>query len=133
MRSERWRGLPIGIRAVTGCLASRRPAANDSRWCRNTGKKDGLLVGEVEVLPEGIHKPLPEEFQPLGQILAGVLDDLGKLYEGLDRRYDDAAWVSYRFAEILPLPPEHKQACLEMDDPIKRLESMRSVLESVRG
>ena len=96
-------------------------------------EKDGLLVGEIEVLPDGPHGPLPAEFQPLANILAGVLDDLGKLYEGLDRNFDDASWVSYRFAEILPLPPEHKQACLEMDDPVKRLESMRSVLDSVRA
>ena len=91
------------------------------------------MIGEIEVLPDAPHNPLPEEFQPLADILAGVLDDLGKLYEGLERNYDDAAWVSYRFAEILPLPPEHKQACLEMDDPVKRLESMRSVLDSVRA
>ena len=96
-------------------------------------EKDGLLVGEVEVLPDGPHDPLPAEYRPLADILAGVLDDLGKLYEGLDRHYDDAAWVSYRFAEILPLPPGQKQACLEMDDPIGRLASMRSVLDSVRG
>lgn len=115
-----------GLLGVTATGSDRFQALSQHR------EKDGLLIGEIEVLPDGPHSPLPAEFQPLADILAGVLDDLGKLYEGLDRHYDDAAWVSYRFAEILPLQPEHKQACLEMDDPVKRLESMRSVLDSVR-
>lgn len=94
---------------------------------------DGLNVGEIEILPEREPQPLPEEFKPLAQILAGVLDDLGRLYESLDRRYDDAGWVGYRFAEILPISPEDKQSCLETDDPLRRLQIVRKVLHSVRG
>ena len=94
---------------------------------------DGLNMGEVEILPEHGEQSLPEEFRPLAQILAGVLDDLGRLYEALDRRYDDAGWVGYRFAEILPISPEEKQSCLETDDPVERLHLGRTVLHSVRG
>ncbi len=97
-----------------------------------TRKNDGLLVGEITPLPEPPLCPLPEEYRPLADILAGVIDDLGKLYEGLEKNYDDAGWVSYRFAEILPITPAQKQACLETDDPIERIESMRAVLDSVR-
>lgn len=96
-------------------------------------RPDGLNVGEVEILPERGRQSLPDEFKPLAQILAGVLDDLGRLYEALDRRYDDAGWVGYRFAEILPISPEEKQSCLETDDPIGRLQIVRKVLHSVRG
>lgn len=96
-------------------------------------RPNGLYVGEVEVLPERRSKPLPEEYKPLAHILAGVLDDLGRLYEALDRRYDDAGWVGYRFAEILPISPEEKQSCLEADDPVQRLQIVRKVLHDVRG
>jgi Lon protease-like protein len=75
---------------------------------------------------------LPDEFASLANILAGVLDDLGRLYEDLDKQYDNASWVGYRFAEVLPITAEQKQGCLEMEDPIARLESMRTVLDSVR-
>jgi Lon protease-like protein len=34
----------------------------------------------------------------------------------------DAAWVGHRLAEILPIPLAQKQYCLEMDDPIERLD-----------
>ena len=93
---------------------------------------DGLVVGEVELLPAAPDCPLPEQYKPLANILRGVIDDLGRLYENLDKHYDDAGWVSYRFAEILPISPEQKQSCLEIDDPIQRMESMKAVLETVR-
>jgi uncharacterized protein len=96
-------------------------------------RPNGLHVGEVEILPEHDGAPLPDEFKPLAHILAGVLDDLGRLYEALDRRYDDAGWVGYRFAEILPISPEEKQSCLETDDPVQRLQIVRKVLHDVRG
>lgn len=96
-------------------------------------RPDGLHVGDVEVLPERWRQSLPDEFRPLAHILAGVLDDLGRLYESLDRRYDDASWVGYRFAEILPISPEEKQSCLETDDPVERLQLVRKVLHDVRG
>jgi len=99
--------------------------------CRR--QPDGLNLGEIELLPEDVPAALPPEYRPLADILAGVLDDLGRLYEDLEKHYDDAVWVGYRFAEILPLPPEQKQLCLEADDPFRRLELMREVLESVRG
>ncbi len=96
-------------------------------------RPNGLYVGEVELLPERRAKPLPDEYKPLAGILADVLDDLGRLYEALDRRYDDAGWVGYRFAEILPISPEEKQSCLETDDPVQRLKIVRKVLHDVRG
>jgi Lon protease-like protein len=93
---------------------------------------DGLLVGEVEILPSPPECALPEEYKPFAKILHSVIDDLGRLYEGLDKNYDDAGWVSYRFAEILPIEPGQKQSCLEIDDPIRRMESMRAILDTVR-
>jgi Lon protease-like protein len=94
---------------------------------------DGLNIGDIEPLADGRPQPLPDEFRPLVGILAGVLDDLGRLYEALDRRYDDADWVGYRFAEILPISPEEKQHCLELEDPLERLQIVRKVLNTVRG
>jgi Lon protease-like protein len=94
---------------------------------------DGLNVGEIELLePEDPHA-LPDEYKPLADILAGVLDDLGRLYASLDRQYDDAGWVGYRFAEILPITAEEKQSCLEANDVMERLSLVREVLNSVRN
>ena len=103
------------------------------RLLSSSRQPDGLNVGDIQILPAGLDRALPDEYRPLVHILSGVLDDLGRLYESLERKYDDAGWVGYRFAEILPITPEQKQDCLEADDPVRRLELMREVLESVRG
>lgn len=94
---------------------------------------DGLNVGEIELLEESAPVPLPPDYRPLAEILGGVLDDLGRLYESLERRYDDAGWVAYRFAEVLPIELEQKQVCLELDDPLARLGVIRNVLKDVRA
>lgn len=93
---------------------------------------DGLNIGTVELIPDEPDVPLPAEFTPLADILAGVLDDLGKLYETLPRHLDRAGWVANRFIEILPIRLEEKQALLDDNDPLGRLALVREVLSNVR-
>ena len=95
-------------------------------------QKDGLNIGEIEMLDSCEVTELPEEYESMAQILAGVLGNLGRLYEPLDKNYSDAGWISYRFAEILPIAVEQKQSCLEIEDPIERLNIVRDVLREVR-
>lgn len=110
-------------------------AVGDERFrlLSSSRQPDGLAIGDIEIIPTETTRTLPDEFRPLANILSGVLDDLGRLYEPLDKKFDDAGWVGYRFAEILPISPEQKQNCLEADDPVRRLEMMREVLDTVRG
>jgi len=94
---------------------------------------DGLNVGEIEVLPGETEISLPDKYRPMATILSGVLDDLGRLYEDLERRFDDAGWVTNRFIEILPIELEEKQQCLEQSDPAERLRLVHDALRKVRG
>jgi len=103
------------------------------RLLQTRRQADGLMLGNIEPLEDEQPQPMPEDMRSLSHILSGVLEDLGKLYELLDKNYDDAGWVSYRFAEILPIPAEQKQLCLETEDPMQRLDMMREVLKSVRA
>lgn len=89
----------------------------------------GLNVGEIEVLPDEPPMPLPKEYQAMSHILSGVLDDLGRLYESLERRLDDASWVTSRFVEILPIDLEQKQIFLEQSDPAERLKTVQELLD----
>ena len=102
------------------------------RLISNEQQTDGLNLGEIELLQHDPELPLPEEFQPIAQILTGVLDDLGRLYEAVPRKINDAAWVSYRFTEILPISAEQKQECLEITDPVERLRLVSEALDAVR-
>jgi Lon protease-like protein len=93
-------------------------------------KPDGLNVGEVELLPPPPPMEVPAEFGGLPPILEAVLDDLGRLYENLERLPNDARWVVWRFAEILPVSLEEKQAILESDDMKSCLERIEQALHS---
>jgi hypothetical protein len=45
-----------------------------------------------------------------------------------EERLQDAVWVGYRLAELLPLAGIEKQHLLEFSDPIERLQSLVEVL-----
>lgn len=94
-------------------------------------QQDKLTVGDIELLDRDAEVPLPDDCQGMAQVLAGVLGNLGKLYETLDKHYEDAGWVSFRFAEILPLAAADKQQYLELQDPIERLRKLKTVLKKM--
>jgi uncharacterized protein len=83
---------------------------------------DGLNLAEVDDLPAEPTVAVPARHARLAELLKSVLPQLGEVYEGLTMRLDDAAWVGHRLAEILPIPLADKQSCLELDDPIQRLD-----------
>lgn len=93
---------------------------------------NGLNIGTIELLPEEEAMPIPDEYRPIAKILSGVLDDLGRLYESIERHLDDAAWVSSRFIEVLPIDLETKQHCLEAADAAARLQLVRELVNSAR-
>ncbi len=91
---------------------------------------DGLNIGNVELIPPPPAAAVPAEFSNLPHILETVLDDLGRLYEDLERRPDDATWVAWRFVEILPVDLDEKQSALESDDIDGCLHMIEQVLHS---
>jgi uncharacterized protein len=99
------------------------------RLKRSWRQEDGLYMGEVEYLDPEPRVPLPAKYRRMGNLLEQVLENLGNHYRDLDKAYDDATWVSYRLTEILPLQPAVKQALLEMDDALARLEEIRPRLK----
>ena len=92
---------------------------------------DGLIVGEVELIEPEAPLPLPDKFRKLQEILTNVIDDLGRLYEDKDRKFDDAVWVTYRFLEILPVDLQQKQLSLESSDTFARLKFVGELLDTI--
>ncbi len=93
---------------------------------------DGLNIGSIELIDDEPDLPLPRKFGALKKILESVLDDLGRLYESLERRPEDAVWLTYRFIEILPIDLEQKQRCLESSDTLARLRLVEEIVHSVQ-
>jgi Lon protease-like protein len=89
---------------------------------------DGLHVGIIELLPVEPSIPLPEECVRYAKLLEQALPQMGDFYKHLEPHYDDAAWVSGRLAEVLPIELDDKQRILEMDDPLGRLQVLQPLM-----
>ena len=83
---------------------------------------DGLNLAGVESLAREAKTAVPERHARLAELLKTVLPQLGEVYAGIEMHLDDAVWVGYRLAEILPIAAAEKQFCLELSDPIQRLD-----------
>jgi Lon protease-like protein len=113
-----------------GLLGLTAVGAQRFQLLRTDRQPDGLNVGKVELLPSPEPTPLPTDYAALPHILDSVMNDLGLLYENLERRFDDAVWVAHRFVEILPIGLEQKQLWLESDDVLACLKMIEEVLHN---
>lgn len=93
--------------------------------------KDGLNVGRVGFLEPEAKVPLPERFADLGRLLESVFGELGPHYRHVRTDFGDAGWVGFRLAELLPIELPRKQHCLELFDPIARLEYIEPLLKTL--
>jgi Lon protease-like protein len=91
---------------------------------------DGLNVAAVEWLGAEAVLSVPQRHVPLAELLESVLPRLGEGYANMDMKLDDAAWVGHRLAEILPIPLAQKQFCLELNDPLERLEFLAPLVSA---
>jgi uncharacterized protein len=89
---------------------------------------DGLNMGEVTWLPAEREVVLPEQYGHLAETVRRALEDLSEHYEHVERKFDDAAWIGARLTELLPIELADKQALLELEDPIERLDTLLSVV-----
>jgi uncharacterized protein len=91
---------------------------------------DGLHLAEVTWLTEGTTVPLTAAQRPLVAVLQRVLEELGTTAQFLQPRFDEAGWVSNRFAELLPLDRAAQQRLLETDDAAARLEILAPLVRT---
>ncbi len=90
---------------------------------------DGLLVAEATLIPAEPAVALATRFEPLVKLLELVAARAGPHQFPETRAYDDASWVGYRLAEVLPLPLSIKQGMLEINDPGVRLAVLHRFLQ----
>lgn len=83
---------------------------------------DQLIVGQVALLPEEPHVGLTPAHKDLRELLAKIINEVEGSYYYPPARLDDATWVAYRLAELLPISNECRQRILEQPDPRKKLD-----------
>ena len=114
--------LPDGLLGLS-CLGEER-----FRVESHTQQPDGLNIGQVSVFDADVPMPLPVKYTHLVELVERLLPELGDWYARVERHPQDAHWVSYRLAELLPLSMPSRQFCLELADPRERLRLLNGVL-----
>lgn len=108
-------------------------AAGDRRFrivdMRRQG--DGLNIADVEWISAEASVAVPADHEDLSDALRELWPRLTEGRTLAPPRYDDAAWVSMRLSEILPLEGEDRQRCLEMNDPAARLDFLREQIPGI--
>ncbi|HEX2083144.1 MAG TPA: LON peptidase substrate-binding domain-containing protein [Xanthomonadaceae bacterium] len=96
---------------------------------RTRVRDNGLVVGEVDWLPPDPDDELRAEHGLLSTLLERVIGHVGGEYaKAPAARLDDAAWVGWRLAELLPLEPAQRQSLLQEDDPHARLDQLLALM-----
>lgn len=89
-----------------------------------------LRMAEVELLADEAKLEITDEYRPWAELVAEIVQQLGPPYSVLPCEYDNATWVSYRLAELLPIERDLKQLFLQMQDPQQRLERIIALLSN---
>lgn len=109
-----------------GLLTLRVRGARRFRVERTRVRDNGLLVGEVAWREPDPRLTLQPQHALLATLLERILEKAGGDFG--DAKFDDAAWVGWRLAEILPLGDRQRQALLQEDDPHARLEQLLGLI-----
>ena len=96
-------------------------------------QNDGLLIGDVEFLPEEPMVGIDEKFSNLVDILKELIRH--PMIEKMDLQFDfaDARSVGWRLAELLPIEAEIKQSLLQMQLPRERLVELVRIVNKLKG
>jgi len=96
---------------------------------RTRVRSDGLVRGDVEIWPSEPTHEVPVELSLLQTILERLIENLAPHWRHAPRHlYDDASWLGFRLAELLPLQGDEQQRLLELTDPVQRLAELRDIL-----
>ncbi len=112
-----------------GLLGIKAFGQRSFRVLETVRQSDGLLSGTVRMYERPAEgDPLRTEHDGAVDILRRLLPLAGEAYVGATQAFDDAAWVSGRLAELLPVDNALKQMWLQMSDPGERLTHMLSLV-----
>ena len=93
---------------------------------RTRVRDTGLVVAEIEWREDDPASPrLRPEHALLAELLRRMLEQVGRAHvEPAPALFEDAPWVGWRLAELLPLSMPQRQSLLQLDDPHARLQQL---------
>ncbi|NOT88945.1 MAG: ATP-dependent protease [Lysobacter sp.] len=112
-----------------GLLMLRVRGARRFQVRRTQTRSDGLVVAEVDWCDPDPDDELRPEHGLLGSVLQQVIEQAGGEFAKVPpSRFDDAAWVGWRLAELLPLSNLQRQMLLQENDPHARLDRLLALM-----
>ncbi|HEX7914503.1 LON peptidase substrate-binding domain-containing protein [Rudaea sp.] len=112
-----------------GLLGIRAQGTQRFRLARSRVRDNGLAHGEVDPWADEARVEVPVEFHLLATILERLLEKIGGTHANAPRaNFDDASWVGFRLAELLPLENRERQMLLQTADPLERLTQLMHAL-----
>lgn len=101
-------------------------------------QRDGLLRADIEAIPDDPPTSIQAEHERCLRLLKRVVTELEasrsaeptQAFLPIEppHRFDDAAWVSNRLAEIVPMNLRERHRLMAMDDPTQRLSAIDAFL-----
>lgn len=115
--------LPDGLLGITA-------SGGDRFRVRQTHvRNNGLVRADVACWEPEASVQVPPELALLATILERLVEQMKPDWQHeAHMLYDDASWVGFRLAELLPLDPSERQGMLEITDPVQRLCELRDIL-----
>ncbi|WP_432767047.1 LON peptidase substrate-binding domain-containing protein [Xanthomonas campestris] len=108
-----------------GVLVLRLRGTRRFRVQRSRVRDNGLVVGEVNWCEPDSDDELRPEHGLLATVLERMLEQVGGEFASAGPGLlDQAAWVGWRLAELLPLSEGQRLSLLQEDDPHRRLEQL---------
>jgi len=123
--------------ARPGLIEIRARGAQRFRVQESRRLSHGLWVGRLELLPDDAAVPVPDDLRLAARRLQDVLAGWaagpagGELPVQPPLQWDDAGWLSNRWAELLPMPLPARQRLMAMDSPLLRLELVVDRLDAI--
>jgi hypothetical protein len=111
-----------------GILKVRAQGLERFRVLASEVSRSGLIVGEVERLEAEAPAPEAPGLAECTDFLRKVIAGIGEARFAAPLAYDDASWVGFRLAEILPLRNDVRQKLLELTDASMRLAVLHQFL-----
>ena len=133
-------GTPAGIgteaviedfdTGADGLLTLRVRGARRFHVRRTRVRDNGLILAEVDWCADDPAVDLQPEHALLGVVLRKILERIDGADQAFpDPHFDDAAWVGWRLAELLPLEQTDRQLLLQEDDPDERLATLLRLVD----
>ena len=136
-------GREIGTPAVpeaVGCLASiiewdmpqlgvfelKTEGTQRFRILHSEVARNGLITATIETLPP--EEPATPSSALCAEVLKAIIDKIGSVHFPAPNHFDDASWIGYRLAEILPIDRDTRQSMLLLSDPAERLSQLEQLL-----